>query len=200
VGGARQLRACRARRGIGSAIPPDGDALRVFPEPSRRIVLRSLRGGRAVGRARAEPVRRGLDHRAREPARPTFSELRVFSLVPRRPVALPASVVGASFGDVDGIAEVGDAVLTDAGHAGRIYEASEPRPLSFAGAVEELAAATGRSIRYLRVSTERDAALIAEQNVPEEVVVRLTRVLTELLDGRGRGLEPAAAARRDGVR
>ena len=113
---------------------------------------------------------------------------------------MPASPVGASFGDANGIAERGDAVLTDAGHAGRIHAATEPRPLSFAEAVEALAAATGRSIRYVRVPTERDAALIAEQDVPEEVVVRLTRVLNELLDGRGREWEPAAAARRDGAR
>jgi hypothetical protein len=171
----------------------------VFPHPSRRIVLRSLGGARGVGRARTEQVRRGLDRRAREPARSTFSELRLFSTVPGRPVAVPAGLVGASFGDADGIAEVGDAVLTDAGHAGRIHAPTEPRPLSFAEAVEALAAATGRSIRYVHVPTERDAALVAGQDVPEEVVVRLTRVLNELFDGRGRGWEPAAAARRDGA-
>ena len=61
---------------------------------------------------------------------------------------------------------------------------SGPRPLSFAEAVEDLAEATGRTTRYVRGSTERHAALLVEQDVPEEVVVRLTRVLTELLDGR----------------
>jgi uncharacterized protein YbjT (DUF2867 family) len=118
--------------------------------------------------------------------------------VPWRPVALPASLVGASFGHADGIAEMGDAVLTDAGHAGRIFEATAPRPMSFAEAVEELAAATGRRIRYVRVSTEREAALIAEPDVPEEVVVRLTRVLNELLAWRDdRDLPPGELG--DGV-
>jgi hypothetical protein len=49
---------------------------------------------------------------------------------------------------------------------------------------------TGRRIRYLPVSTERDAALLSTQDVPEEVVARLTRVLTELLDGRNARLTP----------
>jgi hypothetical protein len=44
--------------------------------------------------------------------------------------------------------------------------------------------ATGRRIRYLRVSPGRYAALLATQDVPEEDVARLTRVLTELLEGR----------------
>jgi uncharacterized protein YbjT (DUF2867 family) len=140
-----------------------------------------------------------LDHRAREPARRSFSEGRLFSPVPRRRIALPASTVGATFGDADDIADLVDAVLTGAGHAGRNCEATRPRPMSFAEAVEELAAATGRRIRHVRVSTGSAAALLAEHDVPEDVFVRLTRVLTELLDGRERGWEPVAAARREGV-
>jgi hypothetical protein len=72
------------------------------------------------------------------------------------------------------------AILT-AGRARRI-QAAEPRPLSFSDAVEELAVATGRTIRYMRISTERCVALLAGQDVPEEDVVRLRRVVTALLD------------------
>jgi hypothetical protein len=73
-------------------------------------------------------------------------------------------------------------VLTDDGHAGRPNEAA-PRISSFVEAVEQLAKSTGRRVRYVRVSTERCAALLADHDVPDEVVVRLTRVMATLLDG-----------------
>jgi uncharacterized protein YbjT (DUF2867 family) len=73
-------------------------------------------------------------------------------------------------------------MLTDDGHAGRPDEAAGPRISTFDGAVERLAEATGRRISYVRVSTERAAALLADHDVPDEVVARLTRVLATLLD------------------
>jgi uncharacterized protein YbjT (DUF2867 family) len=67
-------------------------------------------------------------------------------------------------------------------------------PVSFAEAVEELAETSGRTIRYMRSSSERYAALLAEQDVPDAVVVRLRRVIDKLVDGRDArltlGVEP----------
>jgi uncharacterized protein YbjT (DUF2867 family) len=123
-----------------------------------------------------------------------FGEGCLLGSVPRRRVALPGGPVGEPFVDADDIADVVVAVLTDDGHARRIYEASGPREVSFAEAVEELAAATGRRIRYMRASTERYAALLAGQDVPEEVVVRLRRVMDELVDGRNGAADPASSA------
>ena len=78
----------------------------------------------------------------------------------------------------------GRVMLTDAHHAGRVRAATGRRRVSFVEAVEGLAVATGATVRYLPVSTERSAALLADPRVPEEVVVRLRRVVTELLDVR----------------
>jgi hypothetical protein len=75
-------------------------------------------------------------------------------------------------------------MLTDAHHAGRVRAATGRRRVSFVEAVEGLAVATGVTVRYLRVATERSAALLADPRVAEEVVVRLRRVVTELLDVR----------------
>lgn len=97
---------------------------------------------------------------------------------------LPANPVGASFGDAHAVADGVDAVLTDDIQAGRIHEATGPRPLSFAQAAEELAAATGRTIFYMWVSPERYAALLAGHEVTEHAVVRLRRVIDKLVDGR----------------
>jgi uncharacterized protein YbjT (DUF2867 family) len=83
----------------------------------------------------------------------------------------------------DDAADVVVAVLTDDGHARRMDAAIGPQSSSFGEAVEALAVATGLRIHYLRVSTERNAALLAGQEVAEEVVMRLGRVVTALLDG-----------------
>jgi hypothetical protein len=74
-------------------------------------------------------------------------------------------------------------VLTGDGNPDPPIVATGPQVSSFPAAVEHLAETTGWSIRYLRVSTERCAALLADQDVSDEVVGRLTRVLTTLLDG-----------------
>jgi uncharacterized protein YbjT (DUF2867 family) len=92
-------------------------------------------------------------------------------------------------------------VLTGDGDAGRPIEAAGPQISSFDDAVERLAEATGRTIHYVRVSTERCAALLADHDVPDEVVARLTRVLATLLDGGNvwltLGVERAVARPRD---
>jgi uncharacterized protein YbjT (DUF2867 family) len=77
-----------------------------------------------------------------------------------------------------------DGMLNEDRRAGRIREATGPRPLSFADAVEELAEGTGRTIRYLRVTTGRYAALLAGQDVPEDVVADLGRVMDTLVDSK----------------
>ena len=111
--------------------------------------------------------------------------------MPRRHVALAARPVGEPYVDADDIDDVVAAVLTEDGRAGPQPRGDRgPRQLSFAGAVEDLAEATGRTIRYVRVSTERYAALLAEQDVPEEVVVRLRRVIDKLVDGRNAAADP----------
>jgi uncharacterized protein YbjT (DUF2867 family) len=75
-----------------------------------------------------------------------------------------------------------DATLTDDSHGGRIDTGEGPRGLSFAEAVEELAGVSGRKLRYMRVSSERSAALLAARDVPDGAVARLTRVIDELFE------------------
>ena len=61
-------------------------------------------------------------------------------------LALPAGDVREPFVDVDDIADVAVAALTEDGHAGELYELTGPRLLRFAEAVAEIAAAAGREI------------------------------------------------------
>lgn len=113
-----------------------------------------------------------------------FSEDYMLAHVLSGEVALPAGNTPEPFVDADDIADVAVAALTDDRHIGQIYELTGPRLLTFAEAVEEIAHATGRPIRYLPVSIEQHAAAAAAQGVPGEVIDLLTYLFSEVLDGR----------------
>jgi uncharacterized protein YbjT (DUF2867 family) len=108
-------------------------------------------------------------------------------------VALPAGDTPEPFVDVDDIADVAVAALTDDRHIGQSYELTGPRLLTFAEAVDEISGAVGREIRYLPVSIEEFAAGAADQGVPGDVIELLTYLFGEVLDGRNAHLA-------DGVR
>ena len=71
------------------------------------------------------------------------------------------------FVDADDIADVAVAAFTEPGHVGELYELTGPRLLTFAEAVQEIAAASGREIRYVPVSVEEHAAAAAPTACPK---------------------------------
>ncbi|MEV0594548.1 NAD(P)H-binding protein [Nonomuraea cavernae] len=99
-------------------------------------------------------------------------------------IALPAGDVAEPFVDVDDIADVAVAALTGPEHAGRLYELTGPRLMTFADVADELSKATGRQIAYLPVTAGEYAAAAAEHGVPEAEIGPLTTLFTEILDGR----------------
>ena len=88
------------------------------------------------------------------------------------------------FIDVDDIADVVVAALTDERHLNKLYEVTGPRALTFAEAVAEIAAAAGRPIRYTQVSPEDFAAGCGRQSVPADIIALLDELFTVVLDGR----------------
>jgi uncharacterized protein YbjT (DUF2867 family) len=99
-------------------------------------------------------------------------------------LALPAGDTPEPFVDVDDIADVAVAALTDERHIGQLYELTGPRALTFAQAVEEVAQATGQALRYQPVSLDEYASEMTALGLPVEVI-ELTRYLfSEVLDGR----------------
>jgi uncharacterized protein YbjT (DUF2867 family) len=101
-----------------------------------------------------------------------------------KPTALRAGDTPEPFVDVDDIADVAVAALTDDRHIGEVYELTGPRLLTFTDAVGEIAKATGRDIRYEPVPIEEHAATAREQGVPAEDIDLLTYLFGEVLDGR----------------
>jgi uncharacterized protein YbjT (DUF2867 family) len=113
-----------------------------------------------------------------------FSEDYMVEGIRAGELALPADAVPEPFVDAEDIADVAVAALTEDGHVGETYELTGPRLLTFADAVGEIAAATGREIAYVPISVAEFTAGAAEQGVPTEIVGLLSYLFSEVLDGR----------------
>jgi uncharacterized protein YbjT (DUF2867 family) len=113
-----------------------------------------------------------------------FSESFIKESIQTGEVALPVGDVAEPFIDAEDIADVAVAALTEDGHAGRLYEVTGPRLMTFAEAVEQIAQAAGRPIRYIQVSVEAYASTLRELGTPEPFVKLLSYLFSEVLDGR----------------
>src|SRR5262249_1867570 len=109
-----------------------------------------------------------------------FSEGYLLEPVVSGHVALPAGPVGEPFVDVEDIADVAAAVLTQDGHSGQVYELTGPRLLPFPDA----AAATARPSGPTPPPPAACARARAEEGAPAEVIELLTYLFTTVLDGR----------------
>lgn len=113
-----------------------------------------------------------------------FSEGYMRDLVLCGEVTLPAGNVKEPFIDVDDIADVAVAALTENGHTGKIYEMTGPELLTFAEAVREIAKTTGRELRYVQISHDDFVAGLKEEGVPKDMVSLLNYLFSTVLDGR----------------
>jgi uncharacterized protein YbjT (DUF2867 family) len=112
-----------------------------------------------------------------------FSEGYLLDAVLEGVVAFPAGDTAEPFVDLDDVAAVAVAALTEPGHTGRLYEVTGPELVTWADAAAEIAAATGREVRYQPVGVDDYAAAMREQGYPEDVVEMVTELCTVLLDG-----------------
>lgn len=112
-----------------------------------------------------------------------FSESYLLDGVLAGEIALPADPIPEPFIDADDIADVVVAALTDERHANRLYEVTGPRSFTFPQAVEEIARAIGRPIRYVHVTPD-DFVTSMRAYAPEEIVQLLHELFTVVLDGR----------------
>ncbi|MER6575744.1 NAD(P)H-binding protein [Nonomuraea sp. NPDC001023] len=113
-----------------------------------------------------------------------FSEGFLLGQVLDGVLAIPVPDVPEPFVDADDIADVAVAALTEDGHAGRLYELTGPRLLTFADAAAELSKATGRTITSIEVTPQEYVAGAVAAGVPIAEAEGLTGLFTEVLDGR----------------
>ncbi|MFI9506377.1 NmrA family transcriptional regulator [Nocardia sp. NPDC052566] len=152
----------------------------------RRLVLLSGRGEEEAQAAEKLLAETGADLTVVRSSffAQNFSEGHFAAEIAAGQLVLPVGEVREPFIDVDDIAELVVAALTEDRHAGQIYEVTGSRLLTFAEAVGEIAAATGRRIDYIQVSPEDYAAAARAQGLPDELVDFLIYLFTTVLDGR----------------
>jgi uncharacterized protein YbjT (DUF2867 family) len=117
-----------------------------------------------------------------------FSEYFLREDVLNGEVAFPAGDTAEPFIDVEDIADVAAAALTDDRHKNQLYEVTGPRLLTFYDAVAEISKAIGREVRYVPVSADDYASALSEAGMPPEQVTEFVELFTMILDGRSQYL------------
>jgi uncharacterized protein YbjT (DUF2867 family) len=113
-----------------------------------------------------------------------FSEFFWHEDVLNGAVAFPAGDTAEPFIDLEDLADVATAALTDDRHKNQLYEVTGPRLVTFAEAVAEISKVTGREVRYVPLSADEFASAMAETGMPPEQVTEYVDLFTMILDGR----------------
>ena len=113
-----------------------------------------------------------------------FSEGEFLQLVLGGTIALPAADVPEPFIDVNDIADVAVAALTEPGHAYEIYEVTGPRLLTFTELAKEISEAAERDVQFMQIPAEAFAQGIDESGIPEDIAWLLNYLFDTVLDGR----------------
>lgn len=84
--------------------------------------------------------------------------------------------------------------LRDDRHVGRTLELTGPRLLTFREAVDEIALATGRTIRSTQIPVARFRDELVATGLPEDYREVIVALFTEILDGRNAHVTDGVAA------
>jgi len=96
---------------------------------------------------------------------------------------MPGGDIAEPIIDIDDIADVVVAALTEDGHLGARYEVTGPRLMTFAEMAEVLSSTLGRSIQYIPIAFEDFHANVAASG-GDFVAEVFTQIARETLDGR----------------
>lgn len=159
-----------------------------------RLVLLSGRGETYAERCEEIVRASGLRHTLVRAAwfAQNFSEGYLRAPVFDGVLALPAGAVREPIVDVEDIADVAVAALTDARHDGRLYDVTGPELLDFHEIAAALASASGRPVRYQPVSLEDFHAAMVDV-AGREIADVIAHVCREALDGRNAALGDGVA-------
>lgn len=113
-----------------------------------------------------------------------FSESFFLDPILAGQVALPVESVAEPFVDVNDIADIAFAALTDRRHSRQLYEVTGSKALTFAEAISEIAHTTGRDIVFMPISADDYRAELVRQGVPEDYIELVLYLFSTLLDGR----------------
>lgn len=173
------------------AMPGAADAIQALVDRARsagleRLVLLSGRGEPEARACEQIVAESGLEWTVVRASwfLQNFSEGAFTEMILSGRITLPAGDVPEPFVDVDDIAEIAIAALSETGHAERIYEVTGPRALTFAEVASELSDVIGRDIAYVEVPHEAFIGEVKRSGAPHEVSWMLDYLFSTVLDGR----------------
>jgi len=173
------------------AIPGATDAIRNFVRKAveqgvRRLVLLSGRGEDEAQACERIIQDAGVEWTVVRASwfNQNFSEGEFLGMVLDGAITLPAGNIPEPFVDVNDIADVAVAALTEEGHSGEIYEVTGPRMLTFTEVAQEISRAAGREVSFIQIPKEAFAGAIQDSGVPQEIAWLLDYLFDTVLDGR----------------
>ena len=173
------------------AIPGAADSIQAFVDRAKqhgvkRIVLLSGRGEEEAQACERIVQDSGIDWTIVRASwfNQNFSEGAFVEMVQAGQITLPGVDTPEPFVDVDDIADVAAAALSEPGHAGEVYEVTGPRLLTLAEVAAEISRASGRNIAFVPVPHDAFVAGMAESGAPKDVVWLLDYLFSTVLDGR----------------
>ncbi|MCR9183999.1 MAG: NAD(P)H-binding protein [Halieaceae bacterium] len=113
-----------------------------------------------------------------------FSEGEFTGMVLDGAITLPAADIPEPFIDINDIADVAVAALTEEGHTHEIYEVTGPRLMTFTDLASEISFAAKRPVAFVQIPSESFANAIAQSAAPGEIAWLLNYLFDTVLDGR----------------
>ncbi len=173
------------------AVPQAADDVAAFAAAAaaagvRHVVLLSGRGEDGAVASEARLRAAPLDHTVLRAAwfAENFSEGGFRDGILAGELALPAGAVREPFVSADDIADAAVAALTDPAHRNRTYDLTGPRLLSFAEAVAEVAAVTGRPVAYRTVPVADFLDGLRAEGFDDGMLWLMQDLFASTLDGR----------------
>jgi len=160
----------------------------------RKLVMLSGRGERHAQLGEDVVRRSGVDFTIIRAAwlAQNFSEGELRDPIMDGALPMPGGDVREPIVDVDDIADVAVAALTEDRHAGALYEVTGPELLTFAEMADMLSTALGRPIAYAPIGFDDFRAAVAAAAGPAIADI-FTAIATETLDGRNAYLADGVA-------
>lgn len=113
-----------------------------------------------------------------------FSEGEFAGMVLDGAITLPAADIPEPFIDINDIADVAVAALTEDGHAHEIYEVTGPRLMTFTELAQEISDSTGRPVTFVQIPADAFTSAIEESGAPDDIAWLLNYLFDTVLDGR----------------
>ena len=156
----------------------------------RRLVLLSGRGEVEAQRSEQAVKQAGIDWTILRSSwfDQNFDEGFLMDDVRAGVVRLPVDSVREPFVHADDLADIAVAALIEDGHAGQLYEVTGPRLLTYADAVAEIAAASGRDLRFETISMDELEGGLAQAGLSDDEAWLVKYLFSEVMDGRNESL------------